>query len=117
MIRRPPRSTLFPYTTLFRSRGGTVSHQAAKRVFAEVAERGGAPRNVAEALGVMQVGDAGVLATWVNEVLGAHTTEVARYKQGETKLLQFFVGQVMKASRGKADPKLAQRVLEEKLAS
>src|SRR5437667_8051452 len=98
-------------------RGGTVSHQAAKRVFAEVAERGGEPRNVAEALGVMQVGDAGVLATWVNEVLGAHTTEVARYKQGETKLLQFFVGQVMKASRGKADPKLAQRVLEEKLAS
>src|SRR5438034_9763155 len=62
-------------------RGGTVSHQAAKRVFAEVAERGGEPRNVAEALGVMQVGDAGVLATWVNEVLGAHTTEVARYKQ------------------------------------
>jgi len=98
-------------------RGGTVSHQAAKRVFAEVAERGGEPRNVAEALGVMQVGDAGVLAAWVNEVLGAHTTEVARYKQGETKLLQFFVGQVMKASRGKADPKLAQRVLEEKLAS
>ncbi len=86
-------------------------------MFAEVAERGGEPRNVAEALGVMQVGDAGVLAAWVNEVLGAYTTEVARYKQGETKLLQFFVGQVMKASRGKADPKLAQRVLEEKLAS
>ncbi len=52
----------------------------------------------------------------MSEVLGTHTTEVVRYKNGETKLLQFFVGQVMKASRGKADPKLAQKVLEEKLA-
>ena len=98
-------------------RGGTLSHQAAKRVFAEVAERGGEPRNVAEALGLVQVGDTGVLSGWVSDVLGAHTSEVMRYKQGETKLLQFFVGQVMKASRGKADPKLAQRVLEEKLTS
>jgi aspartyl-tRNA(Asn)/glutamyl-tRNA(Gln) amidotransferase subunit B len=98
-------------------RGGTLSHQAAKRVFAEVAERGGEPRNVAEALGLVQVADTGVLARWVSEVLGTHTTEVTRYRQGETKLLQFFVGQVMKASHGKADPKLAQRVLEDKLAS
>jgi len=50
-------------------------------------------------------------------VLGAHPAEVARYKSGETKLLQFFLGQVMKLSRGKADPKLAQRVLEEKLVA
>ena len=98
-------------------RGGTLSHQAAKRVFGEVAARGGEPRNVAEALGLVQVADTGILAGWVSEVLGTHTTEVSRYKNGETKLLQFFVGQVMKASRGKADPKLAQRVLEEKLAS
>jgi len=98
-------------------RGGTLSHQAAKRVFTEVAERGGEPRNVAEALGLIQVADSGVVAVWVSEVLGAHSTEVSRYRSGETKLLQFFVGQVMKASRGKADPKLAQKVLEEKLAS
>ncbi|HMH83783.1 MAG TPA: Asp-tRNA(Asn)/Glu-tRNA(Gln) amidotransferase subunit GatB [Gemmatimonadales bacterium] len=98
-------------------RGGTLSHQAAKRVFAEVAGRGGEPRNVAEALGLVQVGDTGVLAGWVTEVLAAHPAEVARYKNGETKLQPFFVGQVMKVSRGKADPKLVQRVLEEKLAS
>src|SRR5216110_864884 len=85
-------------------RGGTVSHQAAKRVCAEVAERGGEPRNVAEALGVMQVADTGVLAGWVTEVLAAHPAEVVRYKNGEAKLVQFFLGQVMKASRGKADP-------------
>ena len=98
-------------------RGGTLSHQAAKRVFSEMAEHGGEPRNVAEALGLTQVADTGVVAGWVSEVLGAHPTEVERYRKGETKLLQFFVGQVMKVSRGKADPKLAQRVLEERLAA
>jgi aspartyl-tRNA(Asn)/glutamyl-tRNA(Gln) amidotransferase subunit B len=98
-------------------RGGTLSHQAAKRVFGEVAERGGEPRNVAEALGLIQVADAGVVTGWVSEVLGAHPTEVERYRKGETKLLQFFVGKVMQVSRGKADPKLALKVLEEKLAA
>ena len=96
--------------------GATLSNQAAKRVFQEVAERGGEPRTVAEALGVVQVADSGVVARWVDEVLGTHGTEVGRYRSGETKLLQFFLGQVMKVSRGKADPRLAQRVIEEKLA-
>jgi aspartyl-tRNA(Asn)/glutamyl-tRNA(Gln) amidotransferase subunit B len=86
-------------------------------VFGEVADHGGEPRNVAEALGLIQVADAGVVTGWVSEVLGAHPAEVARYKSGEGKLLQFFLGQVMKVSRGKADPKLAQRVLEEKLVA
>ena len=98
-------------------KGGTLSHQAAKRVFAEVAAKGGDPRSVAESLGVIQVGDTNVVTGWVTDVLGAHPTEVARYKRGEVKLMPFFLGQVMRASKGKADPKLAQRVLEEKLAS
>ena len=98
-------------------KGGTLSHQAAKRVFAEVAGKGGDPRSVAESLGVIQVADTNVVAGWVTDVLGAHAPEVGRYKKGETKLMAFFVGQVMRASKGKADPKLAQRVLEEKLAS
>ena len=98
-------------------KGGTLSHQAAKRVFAEVAERGGEPRNAAEALGLVQVADTGVVAAWVTDVLAAHAAEVDRYRNGETKLIQFFLGQVMKLSRGKADPKLVQRVLEEKLGS
>jgi len=98
-------------------KGGTLSHQAAKRVFAEVAAKGGDPRSVAESLGVIQVMDTNVVSGWVTDVLGAHPTEVARYKRGEVKLMPFFLGQVMRASKGKADPKLAQRVLEEKLAS
>ena len=96
-------------------KGGTVSHQAAKRVFGDLAEKGGDPRAIAEALGLVQVADSGVVAGWVRDVLAAHPGEVTRYRNGETKLIQFFLGQVMKASRGKADPKMAQRVLEEKL--
>src|SRR2546426_10394844 len=84
-------------------RGGYVSHQAAKRVFAEVAERGGEPRNGAEALGVIQGGDTGVLAGGVGEGLAAHPSEGARYKTGGTKLGQIFLGQGVKASRGKAE--------------
>ena len=98
-------------------KGGTLSNQAAKRVFTEVAAKGGDPRTIAESLGVIQVADTNVVAGWVTDVLGAHVSEVGRYKNGETKLMAFFVGQVMRASKGKADPKLAQRVLEEKLAS
>jgi len=97
-------------------KGGTLSHQAAKRVFAEVAAKGGDPRAIAESLGLVQVGDTNVIAGWVTEVMTAHPSEVERYKRGEKKLLPFFVGQLMRASKGKADPKLAQRVLEEKLA-
>jgi aspartyl-tRNA(Asn)/glutamyl-tRNA(Gln) amidotransferase subunit B len=98
-------------------KGGTLSNQAAKKVFGEVAGKGGDPRTIAEALGLIQVGDTNVIAGWVTDVLAAHPSEVERYKKGETKLMPFFVGQLMRASKGKADPKLAQRVLEEKLAS
>jgi len=53
----------------------------------------------------------------VNEVLATSAGEVARYKGGETKLMAFFIGQVMKASKGKADPKVTQKLLEERLAT
>jgi aspartyl-tRNA(Asn)/glutamyl-tRNA(Gln) amidotransferase subunit B len=96
---------------------GVVSHQAAKRVFAEMATASdGEPRVVAERLGLIQVSDSGALATWVDEVLAQHPAEVARFKSGETKLMAFFVGQVMKRSQGKADPKGVQPVLVRKLA-
>jgi Asp-tRNA(Asn)/Glu-tRNA(Gln) amidotransferase B subunit len=75
----------------------------------------GDPAAVAERLGLVQVSDQGALATWVDEVLAANPGEVARYKAGETKLLGFFVGQVMKRSKGKADPKGVQPVLTERL--
>jgi aspartyl-tRNA(Asn)/glutamyl-tRNA(Gln) amidotransferase subunit B len=96
---------------------GTVSHQAAKRIYGELVHApSDDPGAVAERLGLVQVRDTGALAGWVDEVLAAHPAEVARYKGGESKLMGFFVGQVMKRSQGKADPKGVQPVLQSRLS-
>jgi aspartyl-tRNA(Asn)/glutamyl-tRNA(Gln) amidotransferase subunit B len=93
-----------------------VSLQAAKRIYGELARgEGDDPGAVARRLGLVQVSDQGALAGWVDEVLAAHPAEVARYRGGEAKLMGFFVGQVMKRSQGKADPKGVQPVLQGKL--
>ena len=97
-------------------REGVLSHQAAKRVYAELAQAPGEdPAAVAERLGLVQVSDEGALTGWVDQVLAAHPGEVSRFRNGETKLMAFFVGQVMKRSKGKADPKGVQPVLQERL--
>jgi aspartyl-tRNA(Asn)/glutamyl-tRNA(Gln) amidotransferase subunit B len=97
-------------------RDGVVSHQAAKRVYAELAKvTDEEPHAAAARLGLVQVSDQGALTGWVDEVLAAHPGEVARFRDGETKLMAFFVGQVMKRSKGKADPKGVQPVLQERL--
>ncbi|MBK7348803.1 MAG: Asp-tRNA(Asn)/Glu-tRNA(Gln) amidotransferase subunit GatB [Gemmatimonadetes bacterium] len=94
---------------------GTVSNQAAKRIFGELGAGTEAPRAIAERMGLLQVGDADALGQWVDEVLAANPTEVERYRGGETKLMGFFTGQVMKKSGGKADPKKVAPLLLEKL--
>jgi aspartyl-tRNA(Asn)/glutamyl-tRNA(Gln) amidotransferase subunit B len=96
---------------------GTVSKASAKAIYAELATSSEAPRAIAERLGVVQVSDAGAIEQWVEEVLAAHPAEVARFKAGEAKLVGFFVGQVMKRSKGKADAKLVQPVLTARLSS
>jgi aspartyl-tRNA(Asn)/glutamyl-tRNA(Gln) amidotransferase subunit B len=96
---------------------GTVSLQAAKRVYGELALSDAEPRAVAERLGVIQVRDTGALEGWVDEVLAAFPGELARYRGGETKLMGFFVGQVMKRSAGKADPKAIQPILAARLGA
>jgi aspartyl-tRNA(Asn)/glutamyl-tRNA(Gln) amidotransferase subunit B len=92
-----------------------VSLQAAKRIFPELGNGSGSARAVADRLGLVQVSDVAALERWVDEVLNAHPTEVQRYRAGEKKLIGFFVGQVMKKSQGKADPKGVQPLLATKL--
>ncbi len=92
-----------------------VSHQAAKRIFAEMRTDDGDPRALAGRLGLLQVRDEDALGRWVDETIAAHPDEVARYRGGEQKLIGFFVGQVMKRSGGKADPKGIQPILKERL--
>jgi aspartyl-tRNA(Asn)/glutamyl-tRNA(Gln) amidotransferase subunit B len=96
---------------------GALSHQAAKRVFGELVTSEDEPASVAGRLGLLQIGDADQLGAWVQAVLAAHPDEVRRYRAGETKLLAFFTGQVMKTSRGRADPKRVQDILRRHLAS
>ena len=84
-----------------------------------MAERAEATRRdsaVAERLDLLQVSDTGAIDGWVRETLAAHPAEVARYKAGEVKLMGFLVGQVMKRSKGKADPKAVNAALTATLA-
>jgi len=96
---------------------GSVSHQAAKKVFAEMAQSSEDAGAVAARLGLVQVRDESVLSDWADEVIAAHPSEVARYRAGETKLMGFLTGQVMKRSQGRADPKGVQPVLARKLGA
>ncbi len=94
-------------------RRGKLSHQAAKRVLGELAvQRRSDPETLALELGLIQVQDAGQIETWVRETLAAHSAEAERYRRGEAKLMGFLVGQVMKRSKGKADPKAVGAALE-----
>jgi aspartyl-tRNA(Asn)/glutamyl-tRNA(Gln) amidotransferase subunit B len=92
-------------------RGGTISHTAAKRVFALMIETGKPPAQVAADEGLLQVGDEDSIATWVDEVLREHPEEARRYLAGEKKLQGVLVGFVMKKSKGRADPKRVNQLL------
>ena len=92
-------------------RDGTVSHTAAKRVFALMVETGKPPAQVAADEGLSQVGDEDAIATWVDEVLVEHPEEARRYLAGEKKLQGVLVGFVMKKSKGRADPKRVNQLL------
>ncbi|HEY3133580.1 MAG TPA: Asp-tRNA(Asn)/Glu-tRNA(Gln) amidotransferase subunit GatB [Gemmatimonadaceae bacterium] len=92
-------------------RDGTVSHTAAKRIFAVMVETGKPAAQVAADEGLSQVGDEGAIATWVEEVLSEHPEEAKRYLAGEKKLQGVLVGLVMKKSKGRADPKRVNQLL------
>ena len=80
-----------------------------------MARTGKAPGAIVEEKGLVQVSDPEAIEKAVDDVLAHHPEEVAAYRQGKTKLLGFFVGQVMKATRGKANPKIVNELLKQKL--
>ena len=94
---------------------GTISGKIAKTVFEEMFETGAPPESIVEKKGLVQIVDEGVLAALVDEVIAAHPDQAADYRGGKKAALGWFVGQVMKASGGKANPKLVNRLLAEKL--
>jgi len=94
---------------------GVISGKAAKDVLAEMYRSRKSPARVVEELGLKQVSDESELLAVIEKVLEENADTVERYRKGETKLLGFFVGQVMKASKGKANPKVVNKLLREKL--
>jgi len=91
---------------------GVISGKIAKTVFDDMVSRGKAPETIVQERGLVQVTDADAITQVVNRVLSDHEKEVSDYKAGKTKLFGFFVGQVMKATRGKANPKIVNEVLK-----
>jgi len=95
---------------------GTLNRQAARRVLVAIAGDDDDPARVAERLGLVQVADDDRLGDWVDAAVAAHPEEAARYREGETRLLGFFMGEVMKRSGGAADPHAVRDLLRRRLA-
>ena len=94
---------------------GTLSGRLAKEVFDAMFESGRPPGEIVEERGLEQVSDRGEIEALVDTVVGENADKVEEYRAGKEKLFGFFVGQVMKASQGKANPKVVNDVLRRKL--
>ncbi|MCK5825535.1 MAG: Asp-tRNA(Asn)/Glu-tRNA(Gln) amidotransferase subunit GatB [Desulfuromusa sp.] len=100
---------------LIRIDDNTISGKIAKTVFEEIWQTGKTADQIIEAKGLKQVTDTGAIEAIVDEVIAANPGQVAEYRGGKEKLMGFFVGQVMKASKGKANPGMANQLLKKKL--
>ena len=94
---------------------GTISGKIAKTVFDEMYKSGKAPEKIVEEKGLVQVSDTGAIEAMIDEVLEKNPGQVAEYRGGKETLFGFFVGQVMRASKGKANPALVNELLLKKL--
>ena len=94
---------------------GVISGKIAKTVFEDMAQTGKTAKQVVEEKGLVQITDADAIDDVVAKIISGHPKEVEAYKNGKTKLLGFFVGQVMQETRGKANPKLVNEILRKKL--
>ena len=95
---------------------GTISGSIAKTVFEKMRTTGKAPSAIVADQGLTQVSDTDALSTHIAQVLAANPDKVSAYRSGKEGLLGFFVGQVMKATQGKANPQLLNQLVKKKLA-
>ena len=94
---------------------GSISGKIAKEVFADMFETGKDAKQVVEVKGLKQVSDEGAIISMIDEVLASNQDKVDEYRSGKDKLFGFFVGQVMKASKGQANPGMVNQILKQKL--
>jgi aspartyl-tRNA(Asn)/glutamyl-tRNA(Gln) amidotransferase subunit B len=95
----------------------TISTKIAKDILPELLTQGGSAKELVESKGLIQISDTKAIEDAIDAVIAAYPDELAKYKAGKTKLLGFFVGQVMKQTGGRADPKLTNQLLAKKLNS
>jgi aspartyl-tRNA(Asn)/glutamyl-tRNA(Gln) amidotransferase subunit B len=93
----------------------TISNKIAKDVLPELLAQGGSPKALIEQKGLIQISDTGAIKAAIATVIAAHPKELEMYRNGKTKMLGFFVGQVMKQTGGRADPKLTNQLLAKQL--
>ncbi|MEE4364394.1 MAG: Asp-tRNA(Asn)/Glu-tRNA(Gln) amidotransferase subunit GatB [Desulfotignum sp.] len=94
---------------------GTITAAVAKTVFEQMAQTGADPVAIVKEKGLEQVSDTAEIQSLVDTILAENPDEVAAFRNGKTKLFSFFMGQIMKKTRGKADPKIVTPVLQSKL--
>ena len=94
---------------------GTISGKIAKTVFEEMIDGDKDPQTIVDQKGLKQESDPKALEELINKVIKNNTSKVEEYKSGKEKLFGFFVGQVMKESKGKGNPQLINKILKEKL--
>ena len=94
---------------------GKISGKIAKELLPKMAETGDAPEVLVDREGLSQISDEGALVKIIDEVIAANPKQLEQYRAGKTTVIGFFVGQVMKASRGQGDPAVVNRLLQEKL--
>jgi len=95
---------------------GSISGKIAKDVFSQMIETGKSAEQIVKEKGLEQISDEGQLESLVSSLVKSHPDEVKRFREGDKKLLGFFVGQVMKETKGKANPKLINELLRKHLA-
>jgi len=96
---------------------GTISGKMAKTVFEDMYQSGKPPAEIVQEKGMTQISDESALLKMVEDVIAANPGQAADFKNGKDKLMGFFVGQVMKASKGQANPALVNKLIKEKLSS
>jgi aspartyl-tRNA(Asn)/glutamyl-tRNA(Gln) amidotransferase subunit B len=95
--------------------GGTISNKIAKAIFDEMWKTGKEPARIVEEKGLVQVSDSGEIERIIDEIMAANQGQVDEYRGGKEKVFGFFVGQVMRASKGKANPAVVNELLLKKL--
>ena len=94
---------------------GTISNNIAKKILPQMLENGTNPQEIIEKEGLSVISDEGAIKELVEKVIAANPAQVQAYKNGKTNLMGFFVGQIMKETKGRANPQIINKLLGEAL--